>query len=243
MPREIVRIDLSSKFPIEVGARFFSIIAYPEAKDAIARHQFSLAISRMYIEWRAMVDPEFVGKLHYVVPEILLARFPEAKRTFKRGNKRLRHHFTAASRIALPQFKGNRLKPILLQTKDGQLQSLIPTVKNMATLAMGDLGWLGKATSLPTFKSKIWATSRPIVHAASAYCLWCEYVERALPAESQLDTYFFLTLEYPPSIEWILRQAEQFRQMLPSIDLFDIKDEDTVQFLWEGSPAMSAVTE
>ena len=33
MPREIVRISLASKFPIEVGARFFATIAYPDNQN------------------------------------------------------------------------------------------------------------------------------------------------------------------------------------------------------------------
>jgi hypothetical protein len=30
MPREIVRINVATKFPIEAGTRFFATIAYPD---------------------------------------------------------------------------------------------------------------------------------------------------------------------------------------------------------------------
>jgi hypothetical protein len=235
MPREIVHINLSSKFPMEVGARFFSIIAYPDDRER--RHRFSLAISRIYVEWRAMVDPEFSNKLQYIVPEIFLPRLADAITTFKKGNKHLWHHITAAKWIALPHLMREGLQSVQVQTKLGELKLVVPKIKNMGIWAMGELGWQEKATNVPTLKSKIWAPSRPVVHAAAAYGLWCEDAEHVIPSEHQPDTFFFLVLEYVPIIESILRKAEQFRQQLPSIKQFKIREEDTIQFLWEGSPA------
>src|ERR1700730_11540 len=217
MTREIVRIDLSSKFPMEVGARFFSTIAYPEPKDAEERDRYFLAISRLYVHLRVKENPEF-------------------GRTLKKGNKRLFCQIPAATWIAMPHFRGEGLKPVEVEI-NGQLQSIIPTVKNMGMIAMNELGWQGKSTSIPTLKSKIWAPSRPVVHAAAAYSLWCYYAERVVPAKEQVDSFFFLAcLELPSTVAAILRRAEAFRLILPEIEQFQIKEEDTIQFVGQGAP-------
>jgi len=236
MPREIVRIDLSSKFPMEVGARFFSTIAYPEPKDAEERDRYFLAISRLYVHLRVKENPEFGKTLHYIVPAIFTPPWRDFVRTLKKGNKRLFCQITAATWIAMPHFRGEGLKPVEVEI-NGQLQSIIPTVKNMGMIAMNELGWQGKSTSIPTLKSKIWAPSRPVVHAAAAYSLWCYYAERVVPAKEQVDSFFFLAcLELPSTVAAILRRAEAFRLILPEIEQFQIKEEDTIQFVGQGSP-------
>jgi hypothetical protein len=232
MPREIVRIDLSSKFPIEVGARFFSVIAYPD--NARERDRYSLAISRLYVQRRAENDPEFGRTLHYVVPAIFRASWLDVERAFKTGNKYLRRRIAAARWIVMPHLRGEGLKPIHVE-KDGQLQAVIPTLNNMGRFAMDELGWRGTSKSMPTLKSKIWAPSRPVIHAAAACLLWCKIYADFDP-EKEGDFFFLACLEHPSTVGAILRRAEKFRLMLPSIEQFQIKEEDTIQFFGQGSP-------
>ena len=50
MPREIVRINVGSKFPVEVAARFFATIAYPDNRNE--RERYHLALCRWYVLMR-----------------------------------------------------------------------------------------------------------------------------------------------------------------------------------------------
>jgi len=232
MPREIVHVNLSSKFPIEIGARFFSIIAYPD--NAQERDRYSLAISRLYVQRRAENNPEFGRTLHYIPPAIFVAPWRDVERTFKRGNKHLRRRIAAARWIAMPHLRGEGLKPIQVQ-REGVIEAVIPTLKNMGIFAMDELGWQGKSKSVPTLKHKIWAPSRPVIHAAAAYLLWCNIYAHFDP-EKEGDFFFLACLEHPSTVAAILRRAEEFRLMLPAIRQFQIKEKDTIQFLGQGSP-------
>jgi hypothetical protein len=233
MPREIVHIDLSSKFPMEAGARFFSTLAYPDATHQ--RNQYSLQLCRWYVLRRVKDNPEFGRTPHFIIPAIFAVPEYDAVQILKRGNQKLHHNLTATYWIAMPHFRGIGLKPIQI---DENGESVIPTVNNMSMLAMEELGWQGKGKSVPTLKSKIWAPSRPIVHAAAAFLLWRYYGKRLLPPEMlQIDSFFALAcLENPSIIEAIIKKAEELRLMLPSIKQFHIKEKDTIQFLAEGTP-------
>jgi hypothetical protein len=240
MPRETVRINLSSRFPIEVGARFFSVLAYPNPADLAERKQFCWAICRLYLLKRVQDDPEFGSRPYLIVPAIYATSHYEFIRTFKKGNKKLLHSLIAARWIAMPHLRDDKSRPVQIE-KDGE--AIVPTVKNMSIVAMEELGWKGKGKSLPTFKSRIWGPSRPIVHAAAAYLLWCHYAERILPAEEQDDSFLFLScVEQPHSIAAIIKKSENFRLMLPSIERFSIQEDETIQFLTEGTPVEVGAT-
>jgi len=130
--------------------------------------------------------------------------------------------------------RNEKLKPLQVE-KDGEF--IIPTINKMTLVAMEELGWTGKAESVPTFKSKIWAPSRPVVHAAAAYALACYHANRIFPIERQLDGYFLMAcLEHPSMIASLIRKSEEYRLMLPEIEQFTIKEEETIQILAEGTP-------
>jgi hypothetical protein len=81
-----------------------------------------------------------------------------------------------------------------------------------------------------TLKSKIWAPSRAVVHAAAAYLryYWCEDGRMVRPNQ---------IIGSPPFVvAKIIKASETIRLMLPSIEQFEIKEEDTIQFLAEGTP-------
>lgn len=157
MPRETVRIDVSSNFPIEPGARFFSTLAFPDAVDRHDREQFWLALCRWYIAKRVNDDAEFGRTPQLIVPAIFTPTQQETVRIWRKGVKNLRHHIMATYWIAIPHLRGIGsmphlrgigLKPIQIEKK-GQLRSIIPTVNNMSMLAMEEFGWRGKGKSLP----------------------------------------------------------------------------------------------
>jgi hypothetical protein len=89
MPREIVRINVASKFPIEAGARFFATIAYPENRNE--RERYHLALCRLYVAARAKGDLDFASKLLPIVPAIFVSSDHECLRALKRGNNKLKH--------------------------------------------------------------------------------------------------------------------------------------------------------
>jgi hypothetical protein len=234
MPREIVRINVASKFPIEVGARFFATIAYPDNKNE--RERYHLAVCRFYVLWRAQRDLDFASKPHFIVPAIFVSSDHDCVQTLKRGNKKLNHHLAAAKWLVGPHLRdeNQKLKPLQVE-KDGEF--IIPTLNRMAIVAMDELGWTGKAKSVPTFKSKIWAPSRPAVHAALAYVVADYYADRIFPIEQQSDGYFFrYCLEQPAMIAAIIRTSEAYRLRLADIEQFKIKEEETIQILAEGTP-------
>jgi hypothetical protein len=107
----------------------------------------------------------------------------------------------------------------------------------MTLVAMKELGWTGKAESIPTFKSKIWAPSRAVAHAAAAFVFACYHAARIFPVAQQVDAYFFKAcFEHPSTIETLIRKAEGYRLKLAEIEQFKIKEEETVQILAEGTP-------
>ena len=110
-------------------------------------------------------------------------------------------------------------------------------VKQNDFMAMEELGWTGKVESVPTFKSKIWAPSRPVVHAAAAYVLGCTFANHIFPIGRQVDGYFFMfCLEHPSTIAALIRRSEAHRLMLADVEQFKIKEEETIQILAEGVP-------
>jgi hypothetical protein len=167
MPREILRINVGSKFPIEAGARFFATIAYPDNRNE--RERYHLAICRFYVLKRAQDDLDFASKLHFIVPAIFASSDHDCVQTLKRGNKKLNHRLTATRRLVMPHFRDEKLKPLQVE-EDGEF--IIPTLNKMSLVAMEDLGWTGKAESVPTFKSKIWAPSRPVGTCGGGVCAW-----------------------------------------------------------------------
>jgi hypothetical protein len=246
MPREVVRIDVSSNFRIEPAARFFATLAFPDAVDRHDREQFWLALCRWYIAKRVNDDAEFGRTPYDIVPAIFTATQQETVRILRRGIKNLHHRITATNWIVMPHLRGRGLmphlrgvglKPIQIE-KNGQLESVIPTVNNMSVLAMEELGWRGKGKSVSTLKSKIWAPSRAVVHAAAAYLryYWCEDGRMVRPNQIIGSPLFFLLLEHPFVVAKIIKASETIRLMLPSIEQFEIKEEDTIQFLAEGTP-------
>jgi hypothetical protein len=235
MPREIVRINVASKFPIEVGARFFATIAHPDNPNE--RERYQLALGRWYVLKRVQRDAEFAGKLHFITPAIFKYSDQDCVRVLNRGNKKLEHRFAATRFLVMPHLRDVKLKPLQVE-KDGEF--FIPTLNKMTLVAMEEVGWIGKAKSIPTFKSKIWAPSRPVVHAAAAYELWCYHAARTFPVEQQVDAYFIeLCLEHPSTIATLIQKAEAFRLKLGEIEQFKIKEEETIKILAEGTPLQS----
>jgi hypothetical protein len=231
MPREIVRINVASKFPIEAGARFFATIAHPDNRNE--RERFRLALCRWYMLTRSERDPDFANKLTLIVPAIFVLSDDDCIRTLKRGWTKLNHRLTATRWLVMPHLRVEQLKPLQVE-ENGQF--IVPTLNKMTLVAMKALGWTGKSESVPTFKSKIWAPSRPVVHAAAAYVLWCYHATRMFPVEQQRDAFFMLAcLEYPSTITTLIRTSETYRLKLAEIEQFKIKEEETIQILAEGT--------
>jgi hypothetical protein len=232
MPREIVRINVASKFPIEAGARFFATIAYPDNRNE--RERYYLALCRWYVLMRAQDDLRFASTSHFIVPAIFVSSDHDCVRTLNRGNKKLIHRLTATRWLVMPHLRDEKLEP--LQVKEHG-EFIIPTINKMTLVAMEELGWTGKTESVPTFKSKIWAPSRPVVHAAAAYLLGCCLAACIFPIEQQVDAYFFKAcFEHPSMIATLIGLSEEYRLRLAEIEQFKIKEEETIQILAEGTP-------
>ena len=147
MPREIVRIRFTSKFPVGVGVRFFATIAYPDNQNN--RERYQLALSRLAVLARAKGDLEFANTLFHIVPQIFVASDYDCLKILKRGNRKLEQHVAAAKWLVMPHFRDDRLKPLQVK-KDGEF--IIPTLNKMTLVAMDELCWVGNIKSAPTFK-------------------------------------------------------------------------------------------
>ena len=124
MPREIVRINVASKFQIEVGARFFATIAFPDNRNE--RERYHLALCRRYVGRY----PDFASKELPIVPAIFVSSDHEYVRALERGNNKLKHRLAAAL-VLLPHLRDEKLKPLQVG-EPGEF--IIPTLNKIKTL-------------------------------------------------------------------------------------------------------------
>jgi hypothetical protein len=206
-------------FP-EPGATFFSTLAYPAVSSA--RDRFWSAIYRWAILEQCRIDADWKLKPQLIRPE-MFARKNIDKKAFTLGKKILHHQFIAAHFLVLPNLKVRRPGRAY-----ERFERLTPTKKHMTYLAMKHMG-LGY-NSKSTFHSRIWAPSRPVVHAAAAYLLWKYDLANEVPMPDCVDPLFPCLLDHKILREMVLI-SEIIRVELPLISELEIKEEETIQFL------------
>jgi hypothetical protein len=223
MPRQTVRIPLSSLPPYEAAAEFLSYIAFSDPKEEIQRYEYRIALSRFAITVRAISDGNWGATLQPIRPLI----FSRTDRIFERilaeGNDRLHRRFVCAASIIMAR---------LSTTRDAMVDAYVATIDNISRQLIARLLGYSRG-SRATIISKIWAPTKPVAHAAAAL-IWTVimdrpqswHVEHPLLAKDLLLS----TLFYPDVLESIIRISENLRVRLPRLKL-RIRSEDTIRFI------------
>jgi hypothetical protein len=218
---------MSRPFPAP-GAEFFSWLAYPKASDEALRNRFWTALCRWAIMERCETDHVWAQQAQPIIPLFFLPLKPDLQ-AIGLGRARLDYRFKAAFYLALPNFGD----------PTNILDGFTPTMRNLRDLAMNDMGWTGSSDA--TFSSRIWATSRPVIHAALACVIVrIEFSNKCVRGVMQkggsivsppvpdplLDCIISNTV-----LEKICRLSEGLRFELPKVEELKIKEHELARFL------------
>jgi|SRR5580692_1983749 hypothetical protein len=224
MPREVVEILLCDIEWFLAGAQFFSTLAYPDQRDRQERRKFEQALVRWTLEWRLEHDAKWREELALIRPGYFSGSDKDHESTIKRGNKRLNERLVAAFYVALPHFRAAESGKML---RRHWIEGLSPTVNNMSQLAALHLGLSIESTS--TFKSKMWAPSKPVIHAAAAVHAWQDFYWAKQGRDPNADRKIAMML-LPDMVKEVVEISEELRGMLPQIDQFTIREDETIKF-------------
>jgi len=225
-PRETVTLRFGSLPDYEVAAEFYSYIAYPDPLDATQRTKYSIALSRWAILARGKIDKEWNESADEVIRPIIFSQ-PEKLywRTYTRGSDRWWRRGKYAAMMLMPD------------KLDELFGGLAPTVGNVAGLLGAQLGY--SEGSQKTIESRIWAPTKPVVHAAAAvmYCLAnLKDPDHEWDNEHQLcyQQPFLATLFYPDVFQSILMHLTNLLYLqAPTCRRFKIRERDMINFAWE----------
>jgi hypothetical protein len=217
MPRETVEIVLSEVDPYRGGALFLAALAYPDPRELHRRKLFAQAMIRWTLETRIACDPDWAGTDQIIKPGYFSGDQKLIDSWVKQGWKKLSQRFAAANAIAIPHFRA-------VETgRFERVEGFSGRVNDLAILGAVNLGMSEGSAS--TFKSRFWAPSRPVIHAATAYLAWHENV--GLKPETD-KTFAFLMV--PEFVEDVVSLSEDYRAQLKDIEQFTIREENTIAF-------------
>jgi hypothetical protein len=223
MPRETIRLGLSTPFTSEPGATLLSFLAYPNSKNATMRAEFCLAICRFAVTAMCEKDRDWANSPQVIRPAFTLMGDTDWRKALRLGSTQLGYRFKAAAFFAMPhliaEFRGCELV---------NYKGFAPTVENLAVLAKHRMGWDRDRDGTSTIKSRIWGPSRPVIHAAAT--LLAHGNARGISNPKNLETWLPY-LKDPELLRPVLRESEFARLLLPRIKQFRIRETDTVEFL------------
>jgi hypothetical protein len=224
MPRETITITVCELEWYLAGAQFVSALAYPDDRDADERSRFEQALVRWTLDWRMKHDAKWATEPQPIKPAYFSGPDNNHAAILKRGNKKFEQHLVVAYYFALPHFKAVEAG----KTMEKQWhQRLPPTVENMSVLAANYLNL--SEGSFSTVKSRVWAPSKPIVHAATALHVWETFYWQKEGRKHDVNTRVAMMI-FPNYVAEIVAISEELRAMLPQITQFRINESDTVKF-------------
>jgi hypothetical protein len=96
----------------------------------------------------------------------------------------------------------------------------------MTVLVADALKWQEGGNSSSTVKSKVWRPSKPVIHAAAAWCSWYYAFQEEMP---EADPYlsFFFNLDIAREVVGL---SEINRKMVPKITQYKISDDELIKF-------------
>jgi hypothetical protein len=224
MPKETIEITVCKTEWYLAGAQLVSTLAYPDQRDIRERSRFRHALIRWALEWRMRKDPNWRNELQLIRPAYFSGADRELDAIVRRGNKRFEERRVAAFFLAVPHFnavQSGKSRP------EQWHESLPPTVENMSMLAVDYLKL--KEGSVSTFKSRIWAPSKPVIHAATAWLSWELKYSRSEERDPQVNERMAV-MTMPECAAQIVAISEDLRGMLSHITQFKINESETVKF-------------
>ena len=90
----------------------------------------------------------------------------------------------------------------------------MPTVENMSLIVMQALGW--KSAESDTFKSKIWAVTKPVAHLAYAMAAWFAIEETVAKSDNRDTSNLFFELFFNITLPAYILMAESTRKKFAS---------------------------
>jgi len=217
VPKEIVKIGLLDLMPYEPGAKFFSVIAYPDS--GTERQHFFQALIRWTIEKRMEIDKPWATSLQLLKPAYFSYPEKQLEAILKRGMKRLGHRLIIAHYVVIPHLRAMDMG-YLRRVANTTLSKMIEGVA--ATLGM-------KKGSQKTIESKIWKPTKPVAHAISAYYVWHSVVYQRMGHPTTRNK-FWAFMMVPDFVKEVVDISENFREQVPRIKQFRIKEDELIQF-------------
>ena len=163
-------IDVSRPFPFVAGAALLAKLAYPDQTESILYAKFRWALCRWRVLDRVHKEPQLAGIPQPIIPAAFTAPHGEYLSTMKKGQRKLFQRMIATNWIIIPHLEAIRTGKV------EDVEGRYPSINWLSELAVEHLGWKGKKASVSTFKSKVWAKTRSVSHAMTAYL----YFNRAL---------------------------------------------------------------
>jgi hypothetical protein len=195
MSREKIAIDLSCPFHTQPGAKFLAALAYPMSADRYLRDRYARALCRSEVLKRAIQEPGYANNLQLITPNIFEDDDDVFWRALRTGMKKFTEKVAATVVVVIPYFGRFKI--------DGE----DPSVNRLGTLAAHVLG----KKNLSSFKSDVWASTRPVAHVMSAYVLW-QFLRI-----SETTNFFAECLNNPRVVAQLIKTSEEIRLKLPII--------------------------
>jgi hypothetical protein len=222
MPRETIRLGLSTPFTPEPGATFLSFLAYPNSKDAMMRAGFWLAICRFAVSAMSEKDRDWGNSPQAIRPVIVLGSDTDRRKALRMGSTQLGYRFKAAIFFAIPHLRAEFQNCELVK-----YEGFAPTVENLTVLAKDRMGWDSERDGRSTIKGRIWGPSRPVIHAAAMLLVMGNAKGYSITANPES---WLPYLKDPQLLRPVLVASAFARRLLPRVKQFRIKEADTIEF-------------
>jgi hypothetical protein len=221
MPREEVRINLSTLPAYEAGAVFMAWLAHPGADEGDRRARLHSALCRETILETAAEDEELASQPQAIRPLYFKMNDAVARAVLKAGYKELTRRMIAAEYYALPFVKQLQMgHPLKVDGFDLSVRALARRAQNDFSNGEGD--------SEGNFIHRYFALSKPVIHAAVAL-QECLQIWSGHSPEKPFNLGYFL--HEKRLIIAVVERSEQYRLFLPSVKTPPIVDEpETIKF-------------
>lgn len=211
--------------PFEAASELLSYVAYPG--DERKRRSFSAALCMVEHLNEQQRNPEWAFSPQRIRPIIFFPKYNLFVRDLSFGVETLRLRLITATGMLMPHL-------VAFATGDTpqKVEGFPPTVENVTQYIMRHEGWtLG--TSESTFKSRVWAPTKPVAHLAFAFALIVFIKRWETHASGKAKTMHKLLTPYPEEevLRKIMDHAENIRTILPKLRQFRFSEDDTIKFV------------
>lgn len=190
--------------PFEIGARLLAALTFPGIDEAARRRAAAVAWCADYVSKCIQMEPERADEFRSAYPQYLRLTTKQIKAALRTSYNRLERRILA----------GKMARGIFQEHLDKRPPVLAP---GMARHSLNELSKLvlkeAHQSDPHNVETRIWGTSRPVIHLASGY----ELLARLLPPDREgqyqmddLELHRFL-IAYGEWAEPIIEGAKKFR--------------------------------